>query len=75
VGAAADVSGNYLVAFGDLLHDAEQEVGRSGCLLEYRLLEVLSTGFFPCKLVTGYVVGSQQFVGHVKVPSVVDFLR
>jgi hypothetical protein len=73
VGAATDGSGNYFVALGDLLLDAEVEIGRSGCLLGYLSLEVLSTGFFSCKGVTGYEVRSEQFVGYVHVPPVVDF--
>jgi hypothetical protein len=68
VGAAADVSGDYLLAFGDLFLDCEVEVGRNGCLLGYLSLVALYTGFFPCKRVAGYEVGRQQFVGYVQVP-------
>jgi hypothetical protein len=49
VGAATDVSGNYLLAFGKLFLDAEVEVTRSGCLLGYLSLVALYAGFFPCK--------------------------
>ena len=65
MGTATDESGDYLVAFGDLLLDAKVEVGRGGCLLGYRSLEVLSTDLFPRKRVAGYEVGSQQFIGYV----------
>jgi hypothetical protein len=46
VGTAIDVSGDYLAAFGDLLLDADVEVGRSGVLFSYRSLVVLCATFF-----------------------------
>jgi hypothetical protein len=67
VGTAIDVSGDYLVTFGDLLLDADVEIGRSGYLFNYRSLVVLCVTLFPCKRVMNYEVGSQEFIhgGHV----------
>src|SRR5215211_4988806 len=52
----------YLVAFGDLLLDAEVEVGRRGCLLSYRSLVTFYADFFPSTKVVAYEGRSQQFV-------------
>jgi hypothetical protein len=62
VGNAIDVSGDYLVTFGDLLLDADVEIGRSGYLFNYRSLVVLCATLFPCKRVMNYEVGSQEFI-------------
>jgi len=48
VGTATDASRYYLVAFGDLLLDAEAKVGRSGSQLGYRVLVVFYADLFPC---------------------------
>jgi hypothetical protein len=71
---ASDNPGDHLVAFGDLLLDADVEVRRSGSLLGYRSLEAFSTGVFPRRHSVIYVVGSQQLVGFIQVPSIVDFV-
>jgi len=65
VGTAADASCYYLVAFGDLLLDAEVEVGRSGSQLSYRSLVTFFADFFPCKEVMVHEGRSQQFVSYV----------
>jgi hypothetical protein len=74
VSTAPDNPGDHLVALGDLLLDADVEVRRRGSLLGNRSLETFSTGVFARRHSVIYVLCIQQFVGHVQVPSVVDFV-